>query len=161
MEGSAGEHMDDREKANGGMTKAGEGKIVKGEVDYGLFAGSTLPSQDVCYQALLSGDPHFDGLLFVGVSSTGIYCRVGVCWAKVPKRENCTFFKTAAEAEAAGYRPCLKCRPELAPGTPIAPDIDHAVARAAASMRERPRGCSHRSDCHGARHVGASSAPLV
>lgn len=138
MEGSAGEHMDDREKANGGMTKAGEGKIVKGEVDYGLFAGSTLPSQDVCYQALLSGDPHFDGLLFVGVSSTGIYCRVGVCWAKVPKRENCTFFKTAAEAEAAGYRPCLKCRPELAPGTPIAPDIDHAVARAAASMRERP-----------------------
>lgn len=138
MEGSAGEHMDDREKANGGMTKAGEGKIVKGEVDYGLFAGSTLPSQDVCYQALLSGDPHFDGLLFVGVSSTGIYCRVGVCWAKVPKRENCTFFKTAAEAEAAGYRPCLKCRPELAPGTPIAPDIDHAVACAAASMRERP-----------------------
>ena len=138
MEGSAGEHMDDKEKANGGTTKAGEDKIVKGEVDYGLFAGGNLPSQDVCYQALLSGDPHFDGLLFVGVSSTGIYCRVGVCWAKVPKRENCTFFKTAAEAEAAGYRPCLKCRPELAPGTPIAPDIDHAVARAAASMRERP-----------------------
>ncbi len=138
MEGSAGEHMEDKEKADGGAGKAGEGKIVKGEVDYGLFVGSNLPSQDVCYQALLSGDPHLDGLLFVGVSSTGIYCRVGVCWAKVPKRENCTFFKTAAEAEAAGYRPCLKCRPELAPGTPIAPDIDHAVASAASSMRERP-----------------------
>lgn len=93
MEGSAGEHMGESKKANGGMGKAGEGKIVKGEVDYDLFAGSDLPSQDVCYQALLSGDPHFDGLLFVGVSSTGIYCRVGVCWAKVPKRENCTFFK--------------------------------------------------------------------
>ncbi|WP_297153695.1 methylated-DNA--[protein]-cysteine S-methyltransferase [uncultured Ellagibacter sp.] len=130
--------MEDKEKADGGAGKAGEGKIVKGEVDYGLFVGSNLPSQDVCYQALLSGDPHLDGLLFVGVSSTGIYCRVGVCWAKVPKRENCTFFKTAAEAEAAGYRPCLKCRPELAPGTPIAPDIDHAVASAASSMRERP-----------------------
>ena len=138
MEGSAGGHMEDKEKADGGAGKAGEGKIVKGEVDYGLFAGNNLPSQDVCYQALLSGDPHLDGLLFVGVSSTGIYCRVGVCWAKVPKRENCTFFKTAAEAEAAGYRPCLKCRPELAPGTPIAPDIDHAVASAASSMRERP-----------------------
>ena len=47
MEGSAGEHMDDKEKANGGTTKAGEGIIVKGEVDYGLFAGNTLPSQDV------------------------------------------------------------------------------------------------------------------
>lgn len=138
MEGSAGEHMGDNKKAGGSMGKAGEGETAKGKVDFGLFAGSDLPSQDVCYQALLSGDPHFDGLLFVGVSSTGVYCRVGVCWAKVPKRENCTFFKTAAEAEAAGYRPCLKCRPELAPGTPIAPDIDHAVARAAASMRERP-----------------------
>lgn len=130
--------MGDNEKADGSMGKAGEGKTAKDEVDLGLFVGSDLPSQDVCYQALLSGDPHFDGLLFVGVSSTGIYCRVGVCWAKVPKRENCTFFKTAAEAEAAGYRPCLKCRPELAPGTPIAPDIDHAVERAASSMRERP-----------------------
>ena len=130
--------MGDNEKADGSMGKAGEGETAKDKVDFGLFVGSDLPSQDVCYQALLSGDPHFDGLLFVGVSSTGIYCRVGVCWAKVPKRENCTFFKTAAEAEAAGYRPCLKCRPELAPGTPIAPDIDHAVVRAAASMRERP-----------------------
>lgn len=138
MEGSAGEHMGDSKKADGSMGKAGEGETAKDKVDFGLFAGSDLPSQDVCYQALLSGDPHFDGLLFVGVSSTGVYCRVGVCWAKVPKRENCTFFKTVAEAEAAGYRPCLKCRPELAPGTPIAPDIDHAVARAAASMRERP-----------------------
>ena len=138
MEGSAIWHMGDSKMADGSMGKAGEGETANDKVDFGLFAGSDLPSQDVCYQALLSGDPHFDGLLFVGVSSTGIYCRVGVCWAKVPKRENCTFFKTAAEAEAAGYRPCLKCRPELAPGTPIAPDIDHAVARAAASMRERP-----------------------
>uniref|UniRef100_UPI002FD7DD90 Ada metal-binding domain-containing protein n=1 Tax=Eggerthella sinensis TaxID=242230 RepID=UPI002FD7DD90 len=70
---------------------------------------------DACYEALRANDARFDGLFFVGVSSTGIYCR-SVCPAKLPKRENCTFFPTAAAAEAAGYRPCLKCRPELAPG---------------------------------------------
>lgn len=67
------------------------------------------------YRAFESGDVRFDGHLFVGVSSTGIYCRT-VCKAKMPKYENCTFFHTAAEAEAAGFRPCLLCRPEQAPG---------------------------------------------
>lgn len=111
---------------------------AENEVSPSWFMGKALPDRDVCYKALLANDPRFDGLLFVGVSSTRIYCRVGVCWAKVPKIENCTFFKTAAEAEAAGYRPCLKCRPELAPGEPIAPDADRAVARAAAAIREHP-----------------------
>lgn len=68
-----------------------------------------------CYQALKSRDRRFDGRFFVGVSSTGIYCRP-VCPARLPKAENCMFFITAAEAERAGYRPCLRCRPELAPG---------------------------------------------
>jgi AraC family transcriptional regulator of adaptative response / DNA-3-methyladenine glycosylase II len=68
-----------------------------------------------CYAALESHDQRFDGRFFVGVSSTGIYCRP-VCHAKLPRRENCTFFSNAAAAEAAGYRPCLRCRPELAPG---------------------------------------------
>ncbi len=74
---------------------------------------------DVCYEAMCSHDARFDGRFFTAVSSTGIYCRP-VCRVKSPKRENCTFYQTAAEAEAAGYRPCLRCRPELAPGlTPI------------------------------------------
>lgn len=74
---------------------------------------------DACYEAMRSHDARFDGRFFTAVSSTGIYCRP-VCRVKAPKRENCTFYPTAAEAEAAGYRPCLRCRPELAPGlTPI------------------------------------------
>jgi AraC family transcriptional regulator of adaptative response / DNA-3-methyladenine glycosylase II len=68
-----------------------------------------------CYQALMARDPRFDGLIYVGVSSTGIYCRV-VCPSRRPLKRNCTFFSTAAAAEQAGYRPCLRCRPELAPG---------------------------------------------
>ncbi len=67
------------------------------------------------YQALVARDARFDGRLFVGVSSTGVYCRP-VCRVRTPRRENCHFFSTAAQAEAARYRPCLKCRPELAPG---------------------------------------------
>ncbi|MEM7543151.1 MAG: Ada metal-binding domain-containing protein, partial [Pseudomonadota bacterium] len=67
------------------------------------------------YAALKSHDPRFDGRWFVGVTSTGIYCRP-VCPAKVPKFENCTFHEHAAAAEKAGFRPCLMCRPELAPG---------------------------------------------
>ena len=71
--------------------------------------------QKTYYKALCSHDSRFDGKFFVGVRSTGIYCRP-VCRVRTPKEENCTFFLYAAEAEAAGYRPCLKCRPELAPG---------------------------------------------
>lgn len=70
---------------------------------------------DAHYQALVARDARFDGRLFVGVSSTGVYCRP-VCRVRTPRRENCHFFSTAAQAEAARYRPCLKCRPELAPG---------------------------------------------
>ncbi|MBV1776707.1 DNA-3-methyladenine glycosylase 2 [Burkholderiaceae bacterium DAT-1] len=70
---------------------------------------------DNCYAALISRDARFDGRFFTGVTSTGIYCR-SVCSARKPKRENCTFFPHAAAAEQAGFRPCLICRPELAPG---------------------------------------------
>jgi AraC family transcriptional regulator of adaptative response / DNA-3-methyladenine glycosylase II len=76
---------------------------------------------DSAYQALSSRDPRFDGLFFVGVTSTGIYCRP-VCPVKTPKRANCRFFETAVAAEKAHFRPCLRCRPELAPG--LAP-MDH------------------------------------
>ncbi len=67
------------------------------------------------YKALQARDSRFDGLFFVGVSSTGIYCRP-VCTVKPPKEINCTFYNSAQEAEQAGFRPCLRCRPELAPG---------------------------------------------
>jgi AraC family transcriptional regulator of adaptative response / DNA-3-methyladenine glycosylase II len=67
------------------------------------------------YKALIARDARFDGLFFVGVTSTRIYCRP-VCPAKPPKKANCRFYKHAQEAEQAGFRPCLRCRPELAPG---------------------------------------------
>ena len=68
-----------------------------------------------CYRALLARDARFDGRFFVAVSSTRIYCRP-ICTVKPPRRENCRFYPSHAAAESAGYRPCLRCRPELAPG---------------------------------------------
>lgn len=89
---------------------------------------------ETCYRAIRARDPRFDGRFFVGVSSTGIYCRP-VCTVKMPKRENCTFFPSAAAAESHGYRPCLRCRPELAPGN-ASIDARHRIAQAAASLIE-------------------------
>src|SRR3954454_20923887 len=68
------------------------------------------------YKALSSRDARFDGIFFVGVTSTGVYCRP-ICPAKTPKQGNCRFFDTPQEAEHGGFRPCLRCRPELAPGS--------------------------------------------
>jgi AraC family transcriptional regulator of adaptative response / DNA-3-methyladenine glycosylase II len=67
------------------------------------------------YKALIARDSRFDGLFFVGVTSTGIYCRP-ICPVKPPKEINCQFYNSAQEAEQKGFRPCLRCRPELAPG---------------------------------------------
>lgn len=86
--------------------------------------------KEMMYKAFCSRDPRFDGRFFVGVSSTGIYCRP-VCSARMPKIENCSFFDSAAAAEAAGYRPCLICRPELAPED-YDPDVSSVLARRAA-----------------------------
>lgn len=77
-----------------------------------------LDTDSALYAAFVAKDSRFDGRFFVGISSTGIYCRP-VCRARQPKAENCTFYATAAQAEQEGYRPCLLCRPELAPGTSI------------------------------------------
>ncbi|MEO8924296.1 MAG: Ada metal-binding domain-containing protein, partial [Caldimonas sp.] len=70
---------------------------------------------DAAYQVLLARDARFDGRLFVGVTSTGVYCRP-ICRVRTPAQRNCRFFSTPAQAEAAAFRPCLKCRPEIAPG---------------------------------------------
>jgi AraC family transcriptional regulator of adaptative response / DNA-3-methyladenine glycosylase II len=67
------------------------------------------------YNAYASRDPRFDGVFYIGVTSTGIYCRP-VCTARTPKASNCRFFDSAEAAEKASFRPCLRCRPELAPG---------------------------------------------
>ncbi|WP_374619916.1 AlkA N-terminal domain-containing protein [Pandoraea sp.] len=87
---------------------------------------------EVCYKAVSARDRRFDGWFFVGVSSTGVYCRP-VCNVRTPRFENCTFYGTAAAAEKAGFRPCLKCRPELAPGAARF-DATRELADAAAAM---------------------------
>ncbi len=89
----------------------------------------SLPHWRVCEQARLSRDPRFDGLFFTAVTSTGIYCRP-VCPAPAAKRENVAYFGHAAAAEAAGFRPCLRCRPELSPAEGAWRRGDAAVARA-------------------------------
>ena len=80
------------------------------------------------YSALVSRDPRFDGVFYVGVTSTGIYCRP-VCTAKKPRLENCRFFSNAAAAEKEAFRPCLKCRPELAPGYAPLDDAQRIASR--------------------------------
>jgi len=87
------------------------------------------------YDAFMAKDARFDGRFFVGISSTGIYCRP-VCKAKQPKAENCVFYRTAAEAERAGYRPCLLCRPEQAPGASITDASANLVYRATRILEE-------------------------
>ncbi|HEX6363803.1 MAG TPA: Ada metal-binding domain-containing protein, partial [Albitalea sp.] len=74
---------------------------------------------DAAYLAVRARDARFDGRLFVGVTSTRIYCRP-ICRVRTPRRENCRFFETPAQAEAQAFRPCLKCRPEVAPGPGLA-----------------------------------------
>src|SRR4249920_2131133 len=86
-----------------------------------------------CYRALKACDARFDGRFFVAVSSTRIYCRP-VCTVRPPRRENCRFYPSAA-AGSGGYRPCPRCRPELAPGN-ASVDATSRLAQAAASMME-------------------------
>jgi AraC family transcriptional regulator, regulatory protein of adaptative response / DNA-3-methyladenine glycosylase II len=94
-----------------------------------------LPEREICYRALESRDPRFDGLLFVGVTSTGIYCRP-VCPARTAKFENCRFFGSAAAAQEAGFRPCLRCRPETAPDLASWRGTSSTVSRALALITE-------------------------
>jgi len=84
---------------------------------------------NLCYQALRTRDRRFDGRFFVAVTTTGIYCRP-VCPARTPKRGNVRFYACAAAAEEAGFRPCRRCRPETAPGTPAWEGTSTTVARA-------------------------------
>lgn len=94
-----------------------------------------LLDRDACYRALSTRDPRFDGRLFVGVTSTGIYCRP-VCPARPAKLERCVFFPSAAAAQEAGFRPCLRCRPETAPGMASWRGTSNTVSRALALIGE-------------------------
>ncbi len=121
-----------------------------------MTAHPPSPPDDARYLALVAKDARFDGCFFTGVTSTGIYCRP-VCRVRTPKRENCRFFDHAAQAEQAGFRPCLRCRPELAPHTPLwartpgqAPDAPAwsmqdasriLAAQAAQLLDHPPSGC--------------------
>ncbi len=95
----------------------------------------TQYSDDQYYQAALSRDARFDGCFFTCVTTTRIYCRP-VCRVKAPKRENCRFVAHAAQAEAAGFRPCMRCRPELAPHSLVwsTQDASHTLALQAARL---------------------------
>ncbi len=89
---------------------------------------------ETCFRALAARDARFDGLFFVGVTTTRIYCRP-ICPARTAGRDRCRFFADAALAEREGFRPCLRCRPELAPGhAPV--DSVRRTARVAAARIE-------------------------
>ncbi len=87
--------------------------------------------REACYRALLTRDARFDGRFFTAVRSTGIYCRP-ICPARPPKLCNIVFMPSAAAAENAGFRPCLRCRPETSPDTPAWNGTSSTVARALA-----------------------------
>src|SRR5258708_2651229 len=91
--------------------------------------------REVCYRAFQRRDARFDGLVFVGVTSTGIYCRP-VCPARSPKFENCRFFSSAAAAQEVGFRPCLRCRPETAPDLASWRGTSNTVSRALALISD-------------------------
>ena len=104
-----------------------------------MSSPATPLDADACYRAVAAHDARFDGAFFIGVTSTGIYCRP-VCRVKTPRRENCRFFAHASQAEGAGFRPCLRCRPELAPQTLAwsAQDASALLAQHAARLLDSP-----------------------
>src|SRR5687767_14707460 len=112
---------------------------------------------DACQRALGARDARFDGLFFVGITTTRVYCRP-VCPARVSYPERRRFFETPAAAEGAGFRPCLRCRPELAPGRAL---ID-AIPRLAhvAAHRIAAGALNGRSVADLARDLGVSERHL-
>ncbi len=107
-----------------------------------------------CYQALRARDARFDGRFYVGVKTTGIYCRP-ICPARTPRASSCVFVTTAAAAERAGFRPCLRCRPELAPANPHPAALEQALFAAI-----RARGAHGDSVDQLARRTGFSARQL-
>ena len=94
-----------------------------------------LLDPEACYRAVRTRDRRFDGRFFTAVASTGIYCRP-ICPVRAPKRENMRFYSSAAAAEGAGYRPCLRCRPERAPGLASVDAASRLIGAAIAGIEE-------------------------
>ncbi|MFB9289983.1 Ada metal-binding domain-containing protein [Pseudoduganella plicata] len=112
-----------------------------------------------CHRAIQTRDARFDGRLFIGVTSTGIYCRP-ICPARTPRVENCRFYPSAAAAQQDGFRPCLRCRPESAPGGGTWRGSSDTVARALALLAEsgpydEPALGSIAARCFRRRHVSS------
>ena len=104
-------------------------RIPLGEPPGDGHRGGMFEDEERCYRALQSKDTRFDGWFFVGVTSTGIYCRPS-CPAKLPKRANVRFYATAAAAQLAGFRACKRCRPDATPGSPAWNQRADVVGRA-------------------------------
>src|SRR5215467_2287355 len=102
---------------------------------HATFAVMEQLDPQACYRALQTRDARFDGRLFTGVTSTGVYCRP-ICPARTPKFENCRFFASAAAAQEARFRPCLRCRPETAPNLGSWRGTSNTVSRALALINE-------------------------
>ena len=116
-----------------------------------------IEDPDRCYQAAQSKDARFDGWFFCAVTSTGIYCRPS-CPARTPKRQNVRFYPTAAAAQQAGFRACLRCRPDATPGSPEWNVRADVVARAMRLIRD---GVVDREGVEGlARRLGYSTRQL-
>ena len=90
---------------------------------------------EACYRALSTRDARFDGRMFTAVRTTGVYCRP-ICPARTPKRENVTFYPTASAAQEAGFRPCLRCRPESSPDLAAWRGTSNTVSRGLALIAE-------------------------
>jgi AraC family transcriptional regulator of adaptative response / DNA-3-methyladenine glycosylase II len=112
---------------------------------------------ELCYRAVRSRDVRFDGRFFTAVRTTGIYCRP-ICPARPPRKENAVFFAHAAAAEEAGFRPCLRCRPDAAPSTPAWSGTKAVVSRALRLIDEGALDDSDVDDL--ARRVGLGSRQL-
>lgn len=132
-------HEDDGNRAPDAISPRAEAWKSRSENGEQAAAGaSRMPAMLLdptrCYRALRTHDVRFDGRFFVGVASTGIYCRP-VCRTRTPSPANCRFFQSAAAAEAGGFRPCMRCRPELAPGNAVI-DAGTRLVQAAAGLIE-------------------------
>src|SRR6218665_3956874 len=92
----------------------GTGPKTASQAGPGAYDARMVLDPDAAYLAVKARDARFDGRLFVGVTSTGVYCRP-VCRVRTPRRENCRFFDNRAQAEAAAFRPSMKCPPQIPP----------------------------------------------
>ena len=110
-------------------------KMARPACEGAYSGGMTMPPHDVCYRALKARDAGLDGRIFVAVKTTGIYCRP-ICPARTPKPENIHFYPSAAAAQEAGFRPCLRCRPEISPDAAAWRGTENTVSRALSLIGE-------------------------